>query len=251
MIYVNEAPWWWDSPIRTHYNLWVCLEGEGEMTCGEVTYPVSPWSAFLIPPSMSIAGRSSTGTVRNFTAHWLPRDTDLTKTELGLLSVQIREVDLAMSLIQYLLRIPLFQDAHASRQVEQLILTLLGIVWREHLSPKMGPFDQVINSQVERLRSGQDLFVSVDSLAAEAKLSRMHYTRCFTDLMAISPNRFLIKQRVQRACGLLRDTDWTIDMISSVIGYADAYFFSRQFKRVMGQTPGQYRLAKGGISSER
>ncbi len=221
------------------------------MTCGGVTYPVSPWTAFLLPPDVSVSGRSLKGTVHNFTAHWLLRKTDSAMPDLGLLSVQIREVDLAMSLIQYMLRIPLFVDTHASRQVEHLILTLLGIMWREHLSPKIGPFDRVINSQVERLRSGQDLFVSVDKLAAEAKLSRMHYTRCFTELMAISPNRFLIKQRVQRACGLLRDTDWTIDTIASVIGYADAYFFSRQFKRVTGQTPGQYRLAKSVVSTER
>jgi len=243
-IYENKGSWVWESTQRDHYNLWICLEGNAELVCDGVVHAVGPWSAFILPPSSEIVGHSYEGFLGNFSAHWMPVDDKSVALDFDVIGVKIREFGVAMAIIQYLLRLPVYSDRFASQQSEQLVLSLLGIVWRERYSLKVGPSDALIYRQIERIRSGQDLFISVDALAAEAKLSRMHYTRVFTQLTTLSPNRYLIQQRIERACVLLKETNWTIDRISSVIGYADAYFFGRQFRRVQGQSPGLYRDSK-------
>lgn len=240
-VYENNGSWGWESTHRDHYNLWICLEGNAELICDGITYDVVPWSAFILPPDMEVVGHLDEGSLRNFSAHWMPADGVSGVTGFDILGVKIREVEVVMPLIQYLLRLPVYPDTFATKQSEQLLISILGIVWRERHSLKVGSSDALIYRQIERLRSGGDLFISVDALAAEAKLSRMHYTRVFTQLTTLPPNRYLIQLRIERASVLLMDTNWTIDRIASEVGYADAYFFGRQFRRIQGQSPGRYR----------
>jgi len=46
---------------------------------------------------------------------------------------------------------------------------------------------------------------------------------------------------VEQACQLLDTTDHSFTQISSLLGYDDNYYFSRLFKKVMGQSPTDYR----------
>lgn len=241
IVHVNKGQWVWDSNKRDHYNLWICLEGVAEIVCDGVCYPVKPWTAFLFPPGMVVLGTSTGDCLRNFTVHWLPHESEGVGGEISVLGVQLRDIEVAKPLINYLLRLPVYRDAFAQQQMEQFAIGLMGVVWRECHSPRVGVFDGLIYQQIERLRSGQDLFISVDALAAELNISRIHYTRCFSRLTKDSPNRFLINLRIERACVLLKETDWTIETIASTIGYADAYFFSRQFRSVQGVSPGGFR----------
>lgn len=243
-IYSGGKHWRWNSPNRNHYNLWICLEGKGTMQCQNQEYPFAPWTAFLLPPDMALLGTSSDPkeVPRNFSAHWLPRGERPDCPESALLGIALHEIDAAQALIQSLMRLSIFEDPLAAQQREWAVLQLLALLWREAHSPDRSPIDAVIYRQIEKIRSGQQLFSSVDALAREASLSRIHYSRRFRKITASSPNQFLINQRIERACVLLRETDWTIDTVASTIGYSDVYFFSRQFRQITHTTPRQYRV---------
>lgn len=43
------------------------------------------------------------------------------------------------------------------------------------------------------------------------------------------------------ARSLLRDSSNTISSIAEFLGYCDVYFFTRQFKKFNGISPGQFR----------
>jgi YesN/AraC family two-component response regulator len=47
--------------------------------------------------------------------------------------------------------------------------------------------------------------------------------------------------KIQKSCQLLGLSDLKIKEISKQIGYEDAYYFSRLFKKIMGKSPMQYR----------
>ncbi len=246
-IFSNSTPWQWRSTNRDHYNLWICMEGTGQMRCDSKTYDIMPWTAFVLSPEVDVDGISvgEGSLIRNFSAHWLPLETEVPFSDYPLFGISLREVDTVQSLIQSLLRTSVHHDLLAKQQCEWILLQLLALIWREVQTPQESTVDALIYRQIERMRSGEDLFCSVDELAREANLSRVHYGRCFRRITREAPNHFLIRQRVERACVLLRETDWTIEVLSGMIGYSDVYFFSRQFKHVMQMTPSQYRHAKG------
>lgn len=52
---------------------------------------------------------------------------------------------------------------------------------------------------------------------------------------------YLNEIRVNKACQLLKETDWTIQTISREVGCYEVASFYRVFKQVMGMTPDEYR----------
>jgi AraC-like DNA-binding protein len=75
----------------------------------------------------------------------------------------------------------------------------------------------------------------------EARMGATRLNRCCKEVTGFSPTRWVIRCRVERAAVLLRDTPMKIAAIAEACGYADVYFFARQFRQVTGRTPGAWR----------
>ncbi len=72
-------------------------------------------------------------------------------------------------------------------------------------------------------------------------LSLDYFSRKFHRQFKVSPRRWLRDEQIRSACSLLCETTSSIKEISYGLGYDDQRFFSRQFKRVVGMTPSEYR----------
>jgi AraC-like DNA-binding protein len=83
--------------------------------------------------------------------------------------------------------------------------------------------------------------VSVDELARRSGFGVERFSRTFLKLAGVTPKEYCIRARIARAEHLLRETDLSVEQISQALGYADVYFFSRQFKQRHGQPPTQWR----------
>lgn len=99
-----------------------------------------------------------------------------------------------------------------------------------------------ISEIVSRLSLEMEKLPAVETLAREAGLSAGHFTRTFKAVTGQSPKDFLLRTRITRAQYYLRETDLTISEIADRLGYADVFFFSRQFKQKTGTPPLRYRL---------
>jgi len=243
MIHRNGESWRWHSMVRNHFNLWICLEGRGEFAIGGRKYPISPWTAFLFPPHLEVFGSGGERgrEIVNFTLHWTPEESGILENPNGLFGVRLREIDSAQTLVRILVRQTVITDELAAQQSTWAGLSLLALVWREFHLPLESPPEGRIRAQIETLLGGESLFANTSDLAAAVGLSRAHYSRCFKRITGLPPNRFLVEQRMRRACNLLTERNWTLEAIAAELGYSDVYFFSRQFKQVVGRSPGSYR----------
>ncbi len=103
-----------------------------------------------------------------------------------------------------------------------------------------------ISTVREHLRENLADAHRLDELAAAAGLSVPHFCALFRRQTGYAPIDFLIRQRIQRACKLLDTTDESIAAIAAVVGYEDAYYFTRCFRRIVGCPPRAYRrILKG------
>lgn len=64
---------------------------------------------------------------------------------------------------------------------------------------------------------------------------------------------YLNTVRIEKSCDLLSDTKMSISDISAAVGYSDHGYYCRIFRKLMGQTPSQYRHRKnsGGQRNEK
>ncbi|MET0377936.1 MAG: helix-turn-helix transcriptional regulator, partial [Spongiibacteraceae bacterium] len=58
------------------------------------------------------------------------------------------------------------------------------------------------------------------------------------------PIHYFIHLKMQRACELLETTEFDVREIAELLGYADPFYFSKLFKRTIGQSPQHFRIAR-------
>jgi len=87
---------------------------------------------------------------------------------------------------------------------------------------------------------------SADDMAAVARVSTSQLRRLFHLHMGATPRTFLRNQRLVRAQRLMQESDLSLQQIAEACGFFDAYHFSREFKRVVGQSPSAWREAEWG-----
>jgi AraC-like DNA-binding protein len=88
--------------------------------------------------------------------------------------------------------------------------------------------------------------VTIEGMAEELGYNRAYLSRLFKHHTGLSPATFLAKLRVDQGRRLLRERpELTVEQIASSAGFADALYFSKQFRRWYGQSPTEYRASVG------
>ena len=100
----------------------------------------------------------------------------------------------------------------------------------------------------ERLRPALDHIdahladtIAVSGLARVLGVSEDHCTRLFKRHLGQTPVACITARRIERATLLLADTGLGLDAIAPACGFATRQYLTRQFRRSLGVTPGQYR----------
>ncbi|MFC8517309.1 GlxA family transcriptional regulator [Streptomyces sp. NPDC057257] len=86
---------------------------------------------------------------------------------------------------------------------------------------------------------GADL--SVETLAARARLSPRHFARAFQTETGMTPGRYVDRVRLEHARRLLEDTADGVEEISRACGYGTPEAMRRSFVRTLGAAPAEYR----------
>jgi AraC family transcriptional regulator len=85
------------------------------------------------------------------------------------------------------------------------------------------------------------LEVDNDRLARMASYSPWHFIRAFRAAYLQTPHAFLVEQRLQRACRLLRSSPLAVAEIALASGFENRCAFSRLFRQRFGITAGALR----------
>lgn len=94
----------------------------------------------------------------------------------------------------------------------------------------------------DRIQQGvPDSGFSCATLAAELRMSEVHFRRLFTRLYGVTPSQYLTAQRIRQAKVLLMESDRSVAEIAELTGYRSAWYFSRAFRRETGMAPTEYR----------
>lgn len=93
----------------------------------------------------------------------------------------------------------------------------------------------------ELLRGELALRWTLRALAEAVHLSPSQLGRVFVDAFGKSPIAFLTMLRVERMAYLLRTTDTPVSVVAKQVGWGDADFAARQFRRSIGVAPSRYR----------
>ncbi|MFG2562298.1 GlxA family transcriptional regulator [Streptomyces sp. NPDC048496] len=83
--------------------------------------------------------------------------------------------------------------------------------------------------------------LSVDALAARARLSPRHFARAFQTETGMTPGRYVDRVRLEHARRLLEDTTDGVAGIARTCGYGTPEAMRRAFVKALGTAPAEYR----------
>lgn len=79
-------------------------------------------------------------------------------------------------------------------------------------------------------------------LAERAGLRSDYFCRLFTEIVGLSPMKYLTRRRLETATNLLRRTPpLLIGEVGAAVGWSDANYFTRRFQNKFGISPSNYR----------
>lgn len=86
--------------------------------------------------------------------------------------------------------------------------------------------------------------IRLDDLARAAGMTSFNFMRCFKRTTGMSPLRYVLTRRMERACLVLGDAKAGIAEAAYASGFSSQSHMTTMFRRFFGITPGAYRRQK-------
>lgn len=247
------------SQRHMHYHVVLVTGGAGLFDIDGHLFPVRPGAVFFTSPRQSHqflnAARDTTrydeltfefvraggGALdidfAEMLSAWTNRPIDPVVT-LQLSSAQARMIANGISgLVTRGLATPRPDDLELGGLLAGILTTLYRLVFQKGKQP-----DKIDHARdIIRARYREKLQLA--TLAKDAGLSPAHFSRRFKECFGRAPIDYQLDLRLRSACELLRASEEPLSAIASAVGFDDVYYFSRLFRRRLGEAPGRFRRA--------
>jgi AraC-like DNA-binding protein len=127
-----------------------------------------------------------------------------------------------------------------SKSLYSAIMDILELDYKEY-------FTEVIPKKllINQINSYIDFHIyekiSLEDLASCVNLSKYHFCRCFKELEALSPMKYVVKKRLEASKFFLQYSGVPIQSIAERYGFADQSHYARQFYKFNAISPRAYR----------
>lgn len=129
--------------------------------------------------------------------------------------------------------------------IKGLILSLSSVFF--NLSERSSSTGKILSSKQQEsiaryIHEHIEERVTSTALAKHNHLNNDYFSRLFKNTYGESARSYIVKERIRFSANLLLETDMSVKEIAFTLGYKDENLFCRQFKKIMGGSPGKYRL---------
>ncbi|MBB5636137.1 AraC-like DNA-binding protein [Pedobacter cryoconitis] len=144
------------------------------------------------------------------------------------------------------------KDILADLTLKELLVRImqtqnLKIIDQQNTDTNQNPLAYVIGY----IKANLSEKINISSLSSKACMSKATFYRLFKRELGISPNDFILSEKISRAKQMLARPGSKIAAISYDLGFSDANYFIRVFKKLEGITPGSYQGQLSGIKNYR
>lgn len=98
----------------------------------------------------------------------------------------------------------------------------------------------IVQSLIDYMSSHYMEDISLDNMSKNMYLSPIYISKIFKEETGTSPINYLIQIRLTKAREILETNKIPINLVSKAVGYSDAYYFSKLFKKYYGIAPSKY-----------
>ena len=236
----------WGPGVRGHFLLHHVVCGKGSYTCRDKRYELGAGDTFLIYPGASVQYCADGADPWEYVwvgfsgldAASYVEQTDFSPEEPVCWGRESEGIRQRMEAVYASFGTAPWQGLEMTARLYDLLAFLMRTASRRQSAGSKAP--DCAQLAAEYIINHYEEPISVEGLAAYTSVSHSSLYRRFIKRFQISPKRFLLEYRIERACALLADTGCSIQEVSNSVGFEDPFYFSRAFKDVKGVSPRQY-----------
>lgn len=98
-----------------------------------------------------------------------------------------------------------------------------------------------LKRSLDYIHANLDNELSLETIASELNLSHYYFCSLFKQSIGVSPWQYVIKQRVERAKQLLKNSELAISEVALACGFAHQSHLNKHFRKLTGIAPNRYR----------
>ena len=83
--------------------------------------------------------------------------------------------------------------------------------------------------------------INLDLLSQLTHSNKYYLVHAFSKEYGVSPINYMVTRRIEDAKQLLKNDDYSLAVISRMLGFSSPSYFSQAFKKMVGVSPNQYR----------
>lgn len=133
------------------------------------------------------------------------------------------------------------KDIMADFALKELLIRLMQTQARSLVEKNIIKNKSRIGFVVDYIKRNLHQKLSIESIAKLAYVSKSNFFKMFRDELGISPNDFILQERINKAKELLAGQN-SIKETAFQTGFSDTNYFTRVFKQLVGVTPKNYQV---------
>lgn len=257
-IFIRNEPWIHSSRIIDTCEIIYGIDGILPMEVGDKKYDVKPGELLFIPPDVPHKGaRKTEGKVKFFWFHFtLDAIQTCTEKEVEYFIHHTQNYNCLLLLPRYSGELDMHRlnlmcnqlmDIYQGRVPASYCNAYLNCILFEitYQSISLIQTRQIDKNEIQpiqdwiRIHAFED--ISLESIADYFNYNKNYLSRKYKKQFGMGITTQIIKYRVDQAKILLTDSNMSIQEIAAYVGYDDAKYFMRIFKKKENMTPTEYR----------
>jgi len=145
-------------------------------------------------------------------------------------------------------RLRVFSEEHVQSVANVAIMLTKYILLNDIFHPT---YDRNVIAAANYIRSHLDGEILISELCESIHVSKSVLYKSFRRYLNCTVNEYIQTERVKRARWLILNHDMSMEEISRQVGFSELSYFCKIFKKVVGQTPLQYKKLRGNTLAQK
>lgn len=248
--HVCESSHSFGPAVRDHYLIHYIVSGKGILKCGNKTYALKAGNGFLICPETVTYYEADKADPWHY--YWVGFNGFNSKNILHHAGLSYDnpifysdDFDFFINTIEGMAVANKFsfeKELYRMGCLYMFLSKLIQIAPKDnysHYHPSI--VEEYIKSSIEYVEKNFQRELSVKELASYIGINRKYLYTIFKRILGQTPIEYILKVKIDKARTLLENNKLTILEVSNSVGYKDQFTFSKQFKKITGESPSNYR----------
>lgn len=139
---------------------------------------------------------------------------------------------------------PLYYHDSAKGYLKALVIEILRLEEEREQARRNIKLGRYVQTAIGYIEENHAEDIKISDIASFCGLSESHFRRIFEESMNMKPVDYINLVRIKNACDLIRNEDLSMNDVGIRVGYLTPSSFNRNFKRLTGMTPHQWKVEK-------